>query len=237
MKRCFLVFLSVLFVFSVSFTAYSAENFSDDYIEYLELIEKGVLGEDVTYSQWHEMIESSKMNIDAINESNFFKLIYAGTARGLNNITLEAGDVILTNDPSTASGGTVGHAGIVVGTNNVLHIEGTGFTPSYISFNAWLNKYNDGYTYIYRCNDFSAGVRAAAWGISNYGATDAPYHNASYSINHDIMSFNPTYCSKIVWQCYYFGAGASYAEVPVSLLIAPFDLPYRIETLSIYEVL
>ncbi len=238
MRKILSIFLSLILICSLTTNVSALNNYAPSYSEYLQLVEDGILGEDISFSTWSESVIRSKETIDSLRNSSLFQLVYAGPSRALANITLQSGDIILTDDANTAWGGVVGHSGIAVGTNKILHIAGQNYTPSYIYLDDWTNnKYTDGYTYIYRCSNVSAGANAATWGVNNYGATYAPYHNASYAITSNITSCNPTYCSKIVWQCYYFGAGSSYVDVPITGLIQPFDLPNYISSMGLIHII
>jgi len=68
---------------------------------------------------------------------------------------------------------------------------------------------------------------AANWARKNYRGK-----NYSYEINTKLgqKDINPTYCSKIVWQAYRYGAGSSHATKPASNIIAPYSLNSYIKT-------
>ncbi|WP_376740610.1 hypothetical protein [Listeria innocua] len=46
----------------------------------------------------------------------------------------------------------------------------------------------------------------------------------SYSLKGSRFSKNPTYCSKIVYQAYYYGSGNIAYVYPISGTLSPYDL-------------
>ncbi|MFD9628999.1 YiiX/YebB-like N1pC/P60 family cysteine hydrolase [Peribacillus muralis] len=111
-----------------------------------------------------------------------------------SKIKPKAGDILITN--STSSSGFVGHAGIVVSSTNFVSIRNEKSHPKNLSLSTWFNWYDN--TKIIRINDSDKAKKAANWAIEY--AKDYP--NADYKITTKLTGFDPTYCSKILWQSY-----------------------------------
>lgn len=73
----------------------------------------------------------------------------------------------------------------------------------------------------------SIPIKAADWALENY--ENSGY---DYGINADLFSTNPTYCSKIVWQAYWFendiGGGQwrpRFMDIPITKVPTPYGMP------------
>jgi hypothetical protein len=123
---------------------------------------------------------------------------------------LTPGDIFTTN--ATSSAGFAGHAGIAVSSYYILHIAGPGETTKLLTLSQWKTKYAGGTTWVDRVNNTTVRTQAANWAYTNYystGTTGEQNIKPNYFINHYTNSFDPTYCSKIVWQAYYYGTGST----------------------------
>ena len=140
----------------------------------------------------------------------------------------EAGDVFITS--STVSSGLLGHAGISISSSSILHIAGPGEHPDTISKNSWLNKYDEGWNKVYRHSDSSIAEDAAQWAEDTYKDSDA-----EYVITMDLESTDETYCSKLVWQAYYYGHTPSAANGPTWGVRLPYSLPDTIHNLDLVQ--
>ncbi|WP_152559168.1 hypothetical protein [Tumebacillus flagellatus] len=134
---------------------------------------------------------------------------YPGTS-----ITAKPGDILVTN--STSSSGLTGHAGIVVDySGNVVSIAGSGYHPTKYSVSTWFSSYP--HEKIVRHSNTSTAQSAANWASSfviNYSYLD-------YSLSDLASPYKSTYCSKIVWDAYYYGAN--------------YTLPYYYDTFFGYN--
>lgn len=96
------------------------------------------------------------------------------------------------------------HSAIAIGEDEILHISGPRENPETLTRNKFYSKYinswNDWIT-IYRPNVYLYCSKAANWAERIYKNS-----NSKYKIDTDIYSTNETYCSKIVFQAYKFGA-------------------------------
>ncbi|MFI3231672.1 MAG: hypothetical protein R3Y29_09020, partial [bacterium] len=111
------------------------------------------------------------------------------------------GDIIITN--STLFLGLTGHAGIALDSNDILHIAGIGYTPDITRKETFIEDYSawGSWIKVYRPLNYAYGVKVASWAKNTY--VDS---NAKYVINTNVNSTHETYCSKIVFQAYKFGA-------------------------------
>lgn len=234
LKKLLALFLaiSIFNLGSLCTYAQSTPQPNASYETYMYYVDNGYISEEeLPYFEWAEMVEHSIQSIEFFQENENFELIYSGPSLFASSITLQPGDVILTTHYDTALLGLIGHAGIATNKNYIFHIAGTGETPTYISYSYWLSKYYTGRTDIYRCSSSSVAQSAANWCVSTYAGS-----NAEYSLATDLYETNKVYCSKLVWQGYYFGAGSSHASFPIGIpWIAPYDLPTYIYNLSHFD--
>jgi len=162
---------------------------------------------------------------DWLIENVEYKKIYDdGIAEGV----LESipGDILITN--GTSSAGIVGHAAIATGYNHILHIPGPGKTTEQLTAQQFVDRYRKkGWVKVYRIKDKFLANDAARWADRNYySSTGSATQNIkpTYKITHELYSKNPTYCSKIVFQAYWYGTGSA----PVMKAASGFMPPYAL---------
>ncbi len=131
---------------------------------------------------------------------------------------IEPGDIFVTN--ATSSLGLTGHAAIVVDTSgDVATIDGYGDYPTLHSFDYFWNKENGQIDVVHYTKSSSSSQAAANWALNYvYECPDSFYNVTSnlYSVNDG----DPTYCSKIVFDAWYFGSGVTLSHTN------PYCLPY-----------
>ncbi|CAK1551609.1 unnamed protein product [Leptosia nina] len=126
--------------------------------------------------------------------------------------TVRKGDILITG---RGIGGLIGHAAIMTTDYWVLEMPGgrgwnTGLKNNnrQISKHAWFDQHRSDWTTVYRNRDRAVAQQAAVWADHNYynprGGAKKTIH-VTYRITTDIRSKNPSYCSKLVIQAYYFG--------------------------------
>ncbi|EOL50367.1 hypothetical protein [Enterococcus caccae] len=178
--------------------------------QYASLLESGYLGSDVTFEMYRELATATPP-IDPV----------VSNARSVAG-NPQPGDIMITN--GTSFGGLTGHAGIFLNNGTILSIQGGGYTPAAMSIIDWAKKYmskKGQWTKIYRPAAKYKPNAAYQWAINNYRGK-----NYSYGINTNIWSKNPTYCSKIVWQAYWYSsAAAQVGGMKQPLIVSPYDLP------------
>lgn len=121
------------------------------------------------------------------------------TERGFN---IQAGDVIIAKGHLRV--GFIWHSGIAVSEKNILHINSLTEGPKLTSWKKWQSAYlkrKGQWIKVYRHFDENVAKAAAKW------AKDTYYKNKNvvFGFEGDLMSTGIIYCSKIVWQAYYFG--------------------------------
>ncbi|WP_429976093.1 hypothetical protein [Enterococcus sp. DIV0086] len=181
--------------------------------EYDALKASGALGEDVTYDMYVSLATTPPPTDPVAPEFRNRQ------KRGISD--LAPGDILVTN--GTSLDGAFGHAGIYAGNGFIMSIQGIGYKPAKMHIMQWMYYYNKpgSWTKVYRPAPRYNGSSAAEWSINHYDGKDY-----SYMITTNIFSENPTYCSKIVWQSYWYASGAVQVGGMYQPVIAqPYDLP------------
>ncbi|XP_023949891.2 uncharacterized 30.3 kDa protein-like [Bicyclus anynana] len=139
--------------------------------------------------------------------------------------TVRKGDILITG---RGIGGLVAHAAIMTTDNWVLEMKGGDGWQNGIKDNnrqvkkdKWFDEHRSDWTTVYRCKSGAAASEAAVWADHTYynpsGGTLKTRH-ITYKITTDIWSTNPSYCSKLVVQAYYFGTGKRKVVKDLSLI-------------------
>lgn len=196
------------------------ENLSLTKEAYSEVLKSGVLDETITYDKWLQINSEDRSN--PIKEHSILLTDSLNAVQSLS-ATLVRGDILISN--GTSSFGLTGHAGIVVGADEILHIRGDGYSPDVIPFEDWEDRYGKARggmvnTEIYRISNWTYRNNAATWANKNYKKS-----GASYNIVSSLTSLDPTYCSKIVWQAYRYGSSVSLVDTPSTGIATPYGLP------------
>lgn len=195
-----------------SFKRDENEIFKDLYKEYISLN----VSLPYNYSDWLVM---NNFGILADTQESLFerkrtKRSTASNKRAFVN-TVKKGDILITG---RGIGGIVGHAAIMSSDYYVLEMPGgsgwaTGIESNnrQIGKDKWFDEHASDWTTVYRCPDNTVARQAATW-------ADHVYYNPSggakktkhikYLITPNLHSTNPSYCSKLVVQAYYFGTGS-----------------------------
>lgn len=242
MKKIFSFILSTITVIALSCSVFASgalgtsENLGSnkDYQDYITLVNQGVLDNTISFEYWQEIKARSAELEKILENSHEFSEVY-DSRRETTFYLMQAGDVFITN--GTSSSGLTGHSGIAISSDLILHIEGPGKTPKTISLTAWKNRYNvTGWTKVYRyslgSNLTKVPYEAAKWAEKTYRNS-----NAQYVINTNLASTDKTYCSKLVWQAYYYGPTTHCANGPTIGIRTPYDLPTTIHNLQLTKTL
>ncbi|CAD7360842.1 MULTISPECIES: YiiX/YebB-like N1pC/P60 family cysteine hydrolase [Staphylococcus] len=215
MKKVIILFLTLIFTTSFVLLYFSESTYANE-IEgdnYQSLQQDGILDNTVSEDQWNQFLQESESGKQSLENDSEIVSYSSG-------FRLKAGDVLISN--ATSSKGLTGHAAIAISSNQVLHIHSAGHHPAVHSF-SWFKKRYSGkgqWLKIYRSKNSKAGPKAAAWAKKNYVGK-----KYNYGINTKLSSKNPTYCSKIVYQAYKYGASKKSIYDPGSHIIAPYALP------------
>ncbi len=200
------------------------------YLKYEQYINDGILGDDVSFEEWKILVESSyRLEEELSNSTNFQEVYSSRNVMLRSSFSPKKGDVIITN--GTSSAGILGHAGIATSSGYVFHIAGPKYHPAYISFSKWhsnyTNKSSGSWTKVYRHKSSKVANGAANWAVKTYSGS-----KAKYKITGNLASTDVTYCSKLVWQAYYYGPSSRQANGPTWGYRLPYDLPGTIHKLS-----
>ncbi|MFE4036072.1 hypothetical protein [Priestia sp. YIM B13489] len=145
----------------------------------------------------------------------------AATVKGFN---FKPGDILITK--STSSDGIAGHSAIVDQTgSNIIHIAGYGHTPARHPVDWFLNNYKA--TKVVRYKSATLAKKAGTYAYNNY--YKGPYKNHGYGLAPNPKDTTKLYCSEIVWQSYYYGAGVTFyglANKPIKKVIPSHIMPY-----------
>ncbi|WP_242586693.1 CHAP domain-containing protein [Candidatus Enterococcus ikei] len=190
--------------------AFTLSDPSADLKEYNSLIEQGLLSEEVDFEDYRQFLNTPEPIDPVIPE-----------ARNVAGSPM-AGDILVTN--ATSSNGLTGHAGIFLADGNILSIEGYGQKPTVRGIFSWMQNTKklapNSWTKVYRPNStFYRNLAAGKWGNDNIRDK-----NYSYGFSGNRFDLNPTYCSKIVMQCYYF-ANKKGEHMVIPSIISPYALP------------
>ena len=239
LKRIMILLLTIVIIVGGKTNIYamnSAQGKNEsNYLLYENLRQKGVLGADITYTYWSQLQKEAIILEKKLENSKEFTKVYDSTQvsrTSSNEYSMKAGDILITN--ATSSSGLTGHAAMAVTAVQILHIEGPGKIPSTLGLESWHNKYTNenssSWTKIYRHEDGNVATAAAAWERNTYRGS-----KAEYEINMDLASTTKTYCSKMVWQAYYYGPSTPEANGPTVGVRLPYQLPDTIHDLVLQK--
>ena len=234
MKRLFSIAMSLMIVFAFSITSFASERDVTDPTKsnFEKYVKEGVLGSDVSYEEWKQLVEESRKLEEKLSKSDEFYEVYSSEkiSDSKAGFSLQRGDIIITN--GTSSAGILGHAGIATSSSYILHIAGKGSHPAKISLSKWHKKYTnkgtDTWSKVYRHKTKTNAKAAATWAENTYLGS-----GATYKITGNLASTSVTYCSKIVWQAYYYGPSSHQANGPTVGYRMPYDLPNTVWSVSL----
>ncbi|WP_018887136.1 hypothetical protein [Paenibacillus massiliensis] len=123
---------------------------------------------------------------------------YPGTS-----VAMRIGDVLYSTKTFGSTTQIVGHVGIVNSNFKVVHVTPAVNGGKVDNFSDYLDRHDPGETIrVYRPRD-GRGVEAARWATYNYTRV------TNYFINPVALmgTISPNYCSKFIWQAFYYGEG------------------------------
>lgn len=178
------------------------ENITEE--EFKTLQDEGVLDNTFTYDEYKDLLSEPMLEDELILPAATYKMT--------------KGDIFITS--STSFKGLTGHAGIAINQYQILHFPGPSVSgPKLISRSDWHKRYPK--TNVYRVKNSTIRTKAADWAYNNYYNKKITYRVTSH-----YQYKNPSYCSKIVWQAYYYGTGITkVVNIPPGGIAAPYQLP------------
>ncbi|WP_082234074.1 YiiX/YebB-like N1pC/P60 family cysteine hydrolase [Halobacillus massiliensis] len=131
-----------------------------------------------------------------------------------SNISITPGDLLFSPIGKSESK-YVGHVGIVTEKNEVIHSVPSGIIKDCIE--KYFQKFRR--VSIYSSKDPSHGVKAARYADSYW----TKQYKSPYRVFTPLHSLSvEQYCSKLVWQAYFYGAGINLGSLPkISRAIHP----------------
>lgn len=187
MKKLFPLFLLVIGLFVISSTndiAFASESDKDDSENY-KLITENL----TTLNQEVDLI----VNPLAVDNENY----YPGT-----KTFLKPGDVIYSSKTFLSSTKIVGHVAIVGPDYYIYHVNPSGSVAGKRdTLTQYRGRHDTGEKLkVYRPS--SGGEKAATWAKNNYGSA------INYKLsNLSVKVIKDNYCSKFLWQAFYYGSG------------------------------
>lgn len=209
----------------VSLASWIEENKNEYNQVYQDGLKDGVYDKSMSYEEWIKLNNYGQPpvvdeNWEEVPQKPLLKGVYKG-------YTIKKGDILITN--GTSSAGLLGHAAIANGNEYILDIPGKGETTRQNTTNWWMSYYNKrGWVKVYRLKDSSIANSAATWADKNYYSTSGSAKQnifPKYGMTGSRYEKNPTYCSKIVLQAYYFGTGSKPVVQVFPSLVGVYDLP------------
>lgn len=146
----------------------------------------------------------------------------------------QAGDILVVGGDFPT--GVIGHAAILNADGYVLEMPGGANWFWGIADNnrqlpkrQWITEHIKEWTSVYRIRNTGLARQVAQYADTHYYSTTGSITkniHIDYRITTDIKGVNPNYCSKLVWQAYYYGTG----DLPVmygigSGVVVPTGLP------------
>ncbi|MFF3925160.1 hypothetical protein [Paenibacillus lactis] len=123
---------------------------------------------------------------------------YPGT-----NVPMRIGDVLYSTKTLGSSSQIVGHTGIVNSNYKVVHVTLPVNGGTVDNMSGYMSRHGKGETIkVYRPIN-GMGVEAAKWATYNYKYV-TKYEIEPYAKK---STLSPNYCSKFVWQAFYYGEG------------------------------
>ncbi|MBC1339519.1 hypothetical protein HCJ14_14845 [Listeria innocua] len=192
---------------------------------YQEGLKDDVYDASMSYEEW---IKLNNYGQPPVVDENWEEVPQNPIVRGVyKGYTVKKGDILITN--GTSSSGLLGHAAIANGNEYILDIPGKGETTRQWSTAKWMKEYDgNGWVKVYRLKDSSVANAAATWADKNYYSTKGTSKQdifPKYGLTGSRYAKNPTYCSKIVLQAFYFGTGSKPVVQVFPSLVTVYDLP------------
>lgn len=192
---------------------------------------EGAIDKDAQYELWANTLNNSPkftdLNTKAANSDDLIQPFSMTGGSGGGGYSLKKGDILISN--RTSSSGLTGHAGIAIGTVHILSIPGYNSRTQLYTLSQWAKSYGNT-TKVYREADSSVAADAAHWAYQHLYVDKRPYYNLSPSWT----STATEYCSKIVYQGYYYGTGDKNVVLS-AVSVGAYILPYALPNYFIYK--
>lgn len=125
----------------------------------------------------------------------------------------KAGDIlVIYGNTQHGISSMLGHAAILSADGFVLEMPGGG-RDNNRQWNKrdWISSHIKEWTAVYRVSNNNLARQVAHYADTHFYSTTGGYTkniHLDYGIDFRIKRINPNYCSKLVWQAYYYGSGS-----------------------------
>jgi hypothetical protein len=141
--------------------------------------------------------------------------------------------MLLTNH--TSGYGILGHIAITTSNKCEVDMPGkSGLKPSpnnnrHIPIKKWLSQYDQGkdYVKVYRIKKKSLASKVGSYAYHRFWAgkySSGKHVHIKYELTIRLYSLSPSYCSKLVFQAYYYCSGKEKVVVPTRGFITPYQV-------------
>lgn len=141
---------------------------------------------------------------------------YPGT-----NADILPGDILYSTKSLFVHTAVVGHVGIIGNDKKVYHVSPAGSIAGKADTLKTYRERHGSKERIYIYRPTTGGSKAASWASNNIKSME------TYSIVNagKLSSLNPNYCSKFIWQAFYYGAGIELTNMVLdgnsSIIVTP----------------
>jgi len=215
--------------YTVSFAQWETQN-SQYYQIYQQGLNHGMY--QMSYEQW---LKENNFGQGPISSGKITKKENNKNLRALNDMTVKPGDIIVTN--SASSGGILGHAAICDRPGYVLDMPGSPAEPlndnnRELTAQEWFNHYHrtGKFIKVYHAQNQKDAQEAALVGdyaLSHYWDPNRSFTKSihiPYSIFYGLYNTSAMYCSKLVYDAYWFTTGNDSLIKESKVFETPYEL-------------
>ena len=215
---------------------------------------KQTVSQTTTYEEWlnldnYGVMSDTKEPIlegKPVNNTKSAQLLYKDNINRFCRDT-RAGDIlVIYGNTQHGVSSMLGHAAILNADGFVLEMPGRGRDNNrQWKKRDWITAHIKEWTAVYRISNTSLARQVAHYADTHFYSTTGGYTkniHIDYGIDPWIKRINPNYCSKLVWQSYYYGSGSlpviretgNVAKIPPANLFSSFTPSYTPRYLGKY---
>ncbi|MCO7125632.1 hypothetical protein NIE88_07600 [Sporolactobacillus shoreicorticis] len=213
---------------NVNYADWITQNNTEFIPVYRQAINAKIINSNTSYAEWLRANNYGQMPEDNSNDLMVYTLAKSG-----GSFKFRTGDMLLTNH--TSSYGILGHIAIATSSINIVDLPGkSGLKPlpnnnRHISIKKWLSQYSKGkeYVKVYRIKSKSLANKVGTYAYHRFWAgkySSGKHVHITYSLTPHLYSLSPSYCSKLVFQAYYYGSGKEKVVVPERGIVTPYGM-------------
>lgn len=160
-----------------------------------------------------------------------------------SSVKVYNGDILISKKSASGVTSMAGHAAMVTYYNNkayVIHMPGIGKTIVKTTLSKWSKSYKE--VKIVHHKNSKTRNAAASWMKKRYD--NKKTRKTPYKLTSNNLGLSPSYCSKLVWQAYYYGADKDITQhfsqsmgywIATSGYVTPYDLLTANDTKVVYK--